>query len=97
MQISDECGDIITGYEIIYYQPSLRDFKSVLTTEATINIGGLRPYSVYNVKVCMVVQIGASQRFVSNFSQTQIFMTSEGGMCMTCKYNIHTLPLDLFM
>ena len=93
MQISDECGSIVTGYEVIYYQPGLPDLESVLSLNQTIIVGGLRPYSVYNVKVRTVVQIGESQQLVSNFSQTQLFMTSEEGVCMTYKYNIHSLPL----
>ena len=90
MQISDHCIGEISDYEVIYYQLNSPDTQTVLfvsqpflnQTQASVQIEGLAPYSVYGVQVRTVGPINDGERLVSSLSQEQRFMTPEGGMAL---------------
>ena len=83
----------MTHYEIVYKLNSLDDDynETTLFLSSTLmdqnqeffTIDRLRPHSVYSVQVRSVTHVGENQQFVSNFSEIQLFMTSEGGLYRT--------------
>lgn len=78
----------MSGYEVIYYKLDLPDTKTVLfisqpllnQSQASSQIEGLAPYSVYGVQVRTVGPINDGEQLVSSLSREQRFVTPQGGM-----------------